>query len=307
MSLLVPGPLFLLSLLLLSSPLPLLPPTTASSAHQAPPQRLPPPLPREPPPNSNVVLVFLHVPKTGGAFVGEYLRRTIATDTRWGSAFSVAINPTAFLDLDQASQARYAAVHGHLGYGIQHDKRWKLDGLLTPAYATVLRDPVDRLVSQFLYEKESPMRLSWGAKLPPRGATPTAADLFAWLDEMIAVPGRRTDHSMWSAHRNPMTQQMCCWGADGIRGELEQCTGPAVTEDTLSCAKNHLVRRRGKNELLELPRWWWAGRYGHIRCWRRSSNGVHRGEAQVVGAKNSSKVCARALSAHSLVVSCAAP
>ena len=191
------------------------------------------------------LLVHLHVPKTGGAFVRKQLREAFVK--RGQSFYSSGLKGgKSFLAKSADEQARVAALHGHFGYGIHLQAGWKLGGLRRPVYSTVLRQPVDRLISQFQYEVRSPLKIILKSKVPPSGQSLTESHLFAWLEDVVA---RRSNNTMWSAHNNPMTQQLCCFADDtGFRtafsgtgdGFNSLCDG-AVTEATLQCALKNLV------------------------------------------------------------------
>jgi hypothetical protein len=94
-------------------------------------------------------LVFLHIPKAAGSTLQELIVRQYANaryyrftgDTRQWRDF-----PT----LPEDERALYDVVFGHVHYGIH-------DHLPDPAtYITMLRDPVDRVVSYFYYVLASP-------------------------------------------------------------------------------------------------------------------------------------------------------
>ena len=92
--------------------------------------------------------VYVHVPKCGGAFMRQFLRTGFASKKELMFSYGLGGKQT-FLSFDQETQSSFSAVHGHFGYGIHQASGWKLDGLRQPVYLTMLRDPVDRLLSQF--------------------------------------------------------------------------------------------------------------------------------------------------------------
>lgn len=178
------------------------------------------------------LVVFVHVPKTAGLSMLLYLQQGLSIPVFH------AVHPGQFLSLPQESQNRYSAVFGHFGYGLHKLEGWKLPpALRRPAYATMLRHPVSRIVSQFQFETGRPRT--------PTEAT-TADDVLIWLQSLTA---NRDNHTVWSAHSNPVTQQLCCASrvdAAAITGsELELCTGDSVSAATLECAKQNLVRQPG--------------------------------------------------------------
>ncbi len=230
---------------------------------------------------SEHVLVYIHVPKSAGLYVQRYLRASLGAA---GRQLFVTMHADAFLRLPQDQQAkasRYlsaqvpcckealhfnctfsgnrgaqlsterlllvscrncvqvAAVAGHFGFGLHASPRWKLNDH-EPRYMTVLREPIARLISQFQFET-----------LRPRSATDPvgATDVLQWLRK-IEVRG---NHTVWSAHNNPVTQQLCCADEDNVAAGLVgsprparprtqlACAGQPVTEETLACAKRNLV------------------------------------------------------------------
>ena len=197
---------------------------------------------KDDPSRPHPILIYVHIPKTGGAFMRRYLREGLKQ--RNATMFSYGLGTrhgNSFLDWPAERQNRFTLVHGHFGYGIHMVHGWKLSELRTPTYLTMLRHPVDRILSQFYFEMRSPMGRIWNAKLPDRLAVPNSADLFAWLDDMAT---RRPANTIWSAHHNPVTQQMCCYVGDGKALEklrFEGCIAEEVNLTTLRCAMQNLV------------------------------------------------------------------
>jgi hypothetical protein len=97
------------------------------------------------------------------------------------------------------------------------------------------------------------MGLAFKAKIPARGQPLSEAHLFEWLDDM-AASGARPNNTVWSAHNNPMTQQMCCWADDGTRHAtlIGLCEGGVVTDEVLHCAVKHLVSDRNHDDRTQL-------------------------------------------------------
>ena len=188
------------------------------------------------------IIVHLHIPKTAGAFLRQYMSQSLEArrhrNVPESEFFGYGLGGQgSFLAKSAEVQAQYGAVHGHIGYGMHQQPGWTR-GL--PRYTTVLRNPVDRIISQFQYEVRSPMGLAFGAKLPAKDSTTlTEGQLFEWFDDMQQ---HRTNHSVWSAHNNPMTQQLCCFKDDVGRPPFgPPCLNQPVNAETLACAVRNLV------------------------------------------------------------------
>ena len=129
-------------------------------------------------------LVHVHVPKTGGSSVRQFLRDVVGED----AIFATGLGRATFEALAQPPQSRKTplrAAHGHFGYGMHLHPVFRAAQPRAVHYATVLRDPVARIVSQFQWEVSSPMGILLGARIPPReGPPPTEDDLVAWLEAM---------------------------------------------------------------------------------------------------------------------------
>jgi hypothetical protein len=94
-------------------------------------------------------LVFLHIPKAGGSSLQNY----VLSHYPGGTFFRFTGDTQQWLDFPGLTEARrgaFDALVGHVHFGIhQH--------LPEPAtYMTMLRDPVDRMVSHFYYVLSDP-------------------------------------------------------------------------------------------------------------------------------------------------------
>jgi hypothetical protein len=95
--------------------------------------------------NSNEsVLIFLHIPKTGGRTLSTILRRRFKTDEVW----SVKADEPEYLEEfvaagDKTEQLKL--LNGHMAYG------WHQYIKKPVKYITMLRNPVDRVVSHYYY------------------------------------------------------------------------------------------------------------------------------------------------------------
>lgn len=102
-------------------------------------------------PPANETLIFLHLPKAGGMTLHgilerRYPRKQIYTIDGAHPARSVE----QFQALPQAERARFRLVKGHLPFGLHH-------AVPNPStYITFLRNPVERVISQYYYAKSRP-------------------------------------------------------------------------------------------------------------------------------------------------------
>jgi hypothetical protein len=94
-------------------------------------------------------LIFIHLPKAGGTtLMGAVIARY-----RAGRGFRFTGLPSRteeFKALPAEERARYDVVHGHVHFGIH---QWLPDPAI---YATMLRDPVERIISHYYFVKSSP-------------------------------------------------------------------------------------------------------------------------------------------------------
>ncbi len=94
-------------------------------------------------------LIFLHLPKAGGSTLQEVIVRNYACG--FGFRFTGDLDQLqAFKALPAEMRAKFDLVHGHVHFGIHE---WVPDPAL---YMTMLRDPVDRLVSYYYFVKAHP-------------------------------------------------------------------------------------------------------------------------------------------------------
>ena len=107
-------------------------------------------------PAAPIVWLHVHVPKTAGLYLLQHLKFKLRLNTFHD------MRGIDFLGLTPDAQAQYDAVLGHFGYGLHLAESWHLSSLRTPRYTTVLRHPVDRLVSQFQFERYGLLVCLWG-------------------------------------------------------------------------------------------------------------------------------------------------
>ena len=93
-------------------------------------------------------IIFLHIEKTAGTSISNLIAK--AHDPE--AMLRIGSTPELMQILSKPSGKRYTAIMGHLFYGMH------LFGLTYHPYAyyTMLRDPVDRLVSQYHYIRRTP-------------------------------------------------------------------------------------------------------------------------------------------------------
>ena len=114
----------------------------------------------DPTPKATGPLVFVHIPKTGGTSLGDFLRRNVGEE-----GFAHLWEPPEDSELSRLAECR--AVIGHFHHGLHRR-------LGVPcAYATMLRDPVDRVLSHYHYLRHADV---------PRHELARDHGLEAWLE-----------------------------------------------------------------------------------------------------------------------------
>jgi hypothetical protein len=103
------------------------------------------------PPDSHALMIFVHIPKTAGTTFREILDRQFMPSQirRIGPDFQAGINQIKALP--GAEKDRIGCISGHLPYGLHacFDNR-------SVRYISFVRDPVDRVLSEYLYFKKKP-------------------------------------------------------------------------------------------------------------------------------------------------------
>lgn len=90
--------------------------------------------------------IFLHIPKAGGTSFFELLRRHYGTE----SVFHILTekgknNVEQFEQLTPDQKAKIHFISGHVSYGFHQQLK------IPPDYITILRNPVDRVLSNYYY------------------------------------------------------------------------------------------------------------------------------------------------------------
>lgn len=148
-------------------------------------------------------MLLLHVPRTAGTSYGAALAGALG-GPHVSIGASEAFASEGFQQVDVEELRRYAFVSAHVDYGL-----CRRAPFLRPA--TVLRDPVDRLVSWFHYARrdDSPNLAEWRALIEGRGLT---------AEEFLLHPTLRSLHGqsqtlqvaghLWSGDPRPPVDEL---------------------------------------------------------------------------------------------------
>src|SRR5262249_10238315 len=107
-----------------------------------------------------MVLLFMHIPKTGGLALADWVSPAFGSDAPWEDKFfrgGIYYYPSGYVDCVPGQTPAHMqrifrdpslrAVVGHFRYGIHTD-------IPQPtAYVTILREPVDRIVSLYSFHR----------------------------------------------------------------------------------------------------------------------------------------------------------
>ena len=99
----------------------------------------------------NSTLIYLHIPKTGGSTFHTILRRNYPGKSTYNVFASSYDNPevASFMALGKEQKAKIRLLKGHMPFGLHESLPNK------SAYITFLRDPIERVISQYYYVKKS--------------------------------------------------------------------------------------------------------------------------------------------------------
>ena len=101
-------------------------------------------------------LIFVHILKTGGITLGSLLRRHYSGEKTFAT-FPDAWHPDGSIDAFKALTTeeadRIRLLYGHMGFGF-HEKF-----SVPVSYVTLLRDPVERVISRYFHDRREPKNL----------------------------------------------------------------------------------------------------------------------------------------------------
>jgi hypothetical protein len=101
-------------------------------------------------------VIFQHIPKAAGTTLNAILTRYYSPDETYSLVGSAGFREAEFAQLPIEDRARFRLIKGHLYFGIHRY-------LPSPfTYITILRHPVDRVLSHFHYVKRSPQHYLYG-------------------------------------------------------------------------------------------------------------------------------------------------
>src|SRR5574337_1575128 len=191
------------------------------------------------------ILLFVHIPKTGGTTFSKLLRRQFPPHEILWLDGHAAQHATTLAGLSAEQRRRLRCIYGHIDWGIDR-------GLDRAArYVTFLRHPVDRLVSAYYFALRRP---EWGDHQP-------ITEQRLSLHDFVTSP-----YAQW-LHNG---QTFALSGGDAWRGG---------THDRLEQARAHLeekgtfvglTERFDESVLLCGARFGWADvRYGRVNVNRQ--------------------------------------
>lgn len=152
----------------------------------------------------DLLLVFVHVPKSGGSTLRNQLLECTRSHNRklaWGTV--------DFLKLSPEEQKKYMAIQAHQGFGIHMQPGFPVYRRKCTHYMTVLDSTPHRIWSQYTFANR---------KRKERGQPPmSTVEFFNWKrgGHMANASPVEKPHTMWSTDpwslNNSMTWQVCCW------------------------------------------------------------------------------------------------
>ena len=99
------------------------------------------------------VLLFIHIPKTAGTTLISLLDQQFAPDEIF--PFHSVSSPEQLLELTPQQIAKYRFIRGHYQYGPNDNKLYRFV-TQNPLCMTVLRDPVERTISEYRHYVRNP-------------------------------------------------------------------------------------------------------------------------------------------------------
>ena len=95
-------------------------------------------------------VIFLHIPKTAGTTLHDIIGRQYVASEMHTMLLDVPESIKQFLALSEAERGQFKMIRGHMGYGLHQ---------FVPRpcqYFTILRDPVERVISTYYFIKRTP-------------------------------------------------------------------------------------------------------------------------------------------------------
>ena len=133
-----------------------------------------------------LLVVNVHIPKTGGSTVSDFLNRCTASQKK-RFAYGHMHN---FLAMPPAVQDHVMAIDAHMGYGIHLHPRFPKHRVNCTLYTTVVRPYPDILWSAFRFQNQSKLHTS--------------------IETFEGNLGRFREQEPW-AFLGSISWQLCCW------------------------------------------------------------------------------------------------
>jgi hypothetical protein len=102
------------------------------------------------PPNSEQAVVFLHVLKTAGTTLHRIIERQYRPEQTYSVGLVEGESLAGLAELSETRRAKIRMLRGHMGFGVHRF----LPGPST--YVTILRDPVERVISYYYFVLRTP-------------------------------------------------------------------------------------------------------------------------------------------------------
>jgi hypothetical protein len=222
-------------------------PHPTSTSPPEPPAPAPPASPEDP--RSKFVFCFVHIPKAAGTTLQDIVVRQF----RGGKAFRFIGTPAQaaeFQNLPQQERDRYDLLTGHVHFGI-HEWSGR-----PPLYLTMLRDPVDRVISHYYFALSQPTHYMYriirerNLTLKDYAATRATVELdndqVRWLTTTPhrdiptgKVPRRLLDEAKWN-----LENAFSCIGLTERFDESLACMQAAFGWKDVSYERRNVTRER---------------------------------------------------------------
>lgn len=134
--------------------------------------------------------VFIHIPKCGGSTLNRVLKNEYKKENIHLKVYDQLAEENLGSEFDLVEKR---LLHGHVSYGIHE----QMNLTSKPRYFSMLRDPVDRIISHYFYVKSSPVHYLYKSVENLNLLNYALSDLSFELDNgqvrMIAGIGEKTD------------------------------------------------------------------------------------------------------------------